>query len=378
MNLKFWQSGQSKAKNKSATAKKNSAGAKKKSATREWIEAIVFALIAAGLIRTFAVEAYTIPTPSMEKSLMVGDFLFVSKMSYGARMPMTPIAFPLAHNTLPLLKIKSYVDGVQWKYRRLPGFGSIKNNDVVVFNYPMEDWRPVDRRDNYIKRCVGIPGDTLAIRSRMVYINGQAIDRPAGLQHRFVVRTDGSGFNPKTLEKMDVTEGGAFSAHGDFMFNLTEENADKMKQFANVRVLEPYVMPQGEYTEEVFPHHEHYPWNLDSYGPIVIPAKGMRMPLNMHNIHIYRRAIEVYEKQKLEVKDNKVYINDEPADAYTFQMDYYWMMGDNRHNSLDSRYWGFVPEDHVVGKAVFVWLSLDYSKSLFNKIRFSRTFRSIK
>lgn len=363
MNWKFW--------------KRSQAKAKKKSATREWIEAIVFALIAAGLIRTFAIEAYTIPTPSMEKSLMVGDFLFVSKMSYGSRLPITPIAFPLAHNTLPLLGIKSYAEGIQWKYRRLPGLGKIKNNDVVVFNYPMEDWRPVDRRDNYIKRCVGIAGDTLSVRNRVVFINGKAIDQPAGLQHRHVVRTDGSSFNPKTLEKMDVTEGGAISAQGDFMFNLTEENAVKMKQFGNVRMLEPYVMPQGEYTEEIFPHHEHYPWNLDSYGPVVIPSKGMRMPLNINNIHIYKRAIEVYEKQKVEVKGNSIYINDQLADAYTFQMDYYWMMGDNRHNSLDSRYWGFVPEDHIVGKAVFVWLSLDYNKPLFQKIRFGRTFRSI-
>lgn len=239
MNWKFWKRGKAKAK--------------KKSATREWIEAIVFALIAAGLIRTFAMEAYTIPTPSMEKSLMVGDFLVVSKVSYGARLPMTPIAFPLAHNTLPLLKIKSYVDGIQWKYRRLPGLGKIKNNDVVVFNYPMEDWRPVDRRDNYIKRCVGIAGDTLVIRNRVVYINGKAIDQPAGLQHQFLVRTDGSSFNPKTLEKMDVTEGGAFSAQGDFRFNLTEENADKMKQFGNVRMLEPYVMPGACIQRRFFP-----------------------------------------------------------------------------------------------------------------------------
>jgi len=364
MNWKFW--------------KRGTAKAKKKSAVREWTEAILFALIAAGLIRTFAVEAYTIPTPSMEKSLMVGDFLFVSKISYGSRMPMTPLAFPLAHNTLPLLNIKSYSEAVLWKYRRLPGLGEIRNNDVVVFNYPQEDFRPVDRRENYIKRCVGIAGDTLEVRNRLVYINGRAMDAPAGLQHRFLVKTDGSGFNPKTLERMDVTEGGAISAQGDFVLTMTEENAGKMKQFANVRMLEPYALPQGTYTEEIFPHLEHFPWNLDNYGPVVIPAKGLRMPLNAYNIHIYRRAIQDFEKQKLRVEGDVIYINDKPVDSYTFQMDYYWMMGDNRHNSLDSRYWGFVPEDHIVGKAVFVWLSLDYNKPLWNRLRFSRIFRSIK
>jgi len=363
MQWKFWQ-------------KKKSA--KPKSKTREWVEAIVFAVIAATLIRTFMIEAYTIPTPSMEKSLMVGDFLFVSKLSYGPRMPMTPLSFPFAHNTLPIVGTKSYLEWIKLGYNRLPGFGEIKNNDVVVFNYPMEDFRPVDKQDNYIKRCVGIAGDTLEIRDRVVFINGKAVDQPERSQFKYHVKTDGTGFNPKTLEKLDITEGGAISAEGDFLLNLTRENAAKVKGFANVQFIEPYNAPKNYYTEEVFPYTKFYPWNLDNYGPIVLPKKGVAMPLDTNSLNIYRRAIEVYEKNTVDVRDGKIYINGEPTTSYTFKMDYYWMMGDNRHNSLDSRYWGFVPEDHVVGKAVFVWLSLDYNASFFNKIRWSRLFRIIE
>jgi len=363
MNWKFWQ-------------KKKKAG-KPKTKLREWTEAILFAVIAATLIRTFMIEAYTIPTPSMEKSLMVGDFLFVSKLSYGPRLPMTPLSFPFAHNTMPVIGTKSYLEWLSFDYKRWPGFGKIKNNDVVVFNYPMEDFRPVDKQDNYIKRCVGIAGDTLEIRNRVVYINGKAIDQPERSQFKYHVKTDGSGFNPKTLEKLDITEGGAISAEGDFLLNLTEENAGKVKAFANVQFIESYNAPKNYFTEEIFPFTKHYPWNLDNYGPIILPKKGVSMPLDLNNINIYQRAIEVYEKNKVEIRDNKIFINDQEATSYTFQMDYYWMMGDNRHNSLDSRYWGFVPEDHIVGKAVFVWLSLDYNASFLNKIRWSRVMRPI-
>lgn len=365
MNWKFWQ-------------KKSTKNKVVKSKTREWTEAIVFAVVAATLIRTFAIEAYTIPTPSMEKSLMVGDFLFVSKLSYGPRLPMTPLSFPFAHNTMPFLGTKSYLEWIKWEYRRLPGFGKIKNNDVVVFNYPMEDYRPVDKQDNYIKRCVGIPGDTLSIVDRVVHIDGQAIEQPPRAQYKYHVKTDGSGFNPKSLQKMDISEGGPISAEGDFLYNLTVENAEKLKMFNNVKGIEPYNAPVGYYTEDVFPYTEFYPWNLDNYGPIIIPAKGMTMPLDENNINIYQRAIEVYEGNTLEIKDGKFYINGVESDTYTFKMDYYWVMGDNRHNSLDSRYWGFVPEDHIVGKAVFVWLSLDYSASFFDKIRWSRLLRVIR
>jgi signal peptidase I len=350
---------------------------KPKSRVREWTEAIVFAVVVATLIRTFVVEAYTIPTPSMEKSLMVGDFLFVSKLSYGPRMPMTLLAFPLAHNTLPLLGSKSYFDKPSMGYRRLWGFGRIRNNDVVVFNYPMDDTRPVDKRDNYIKRCVAIPGDTLQLIQRSVYLNGKKVEEPTGSQHRYHLRSDGSGFNPLTLRKMDVTEGGQVTAQGDFVFSLTPKNALKMKNFSNVQLMEPYTAPPGMYTEEIFPHSAAYPWNIDNYGPLVIPAAGMTVPLNPDNLCLYRRVIEVYEGNKVEVRNGAVYLNGRLSTSYRFRMNYYWMMGDNRHNSLDSRYWGFVPEDHVVGKAVTVWLSLDYGADLWNKVRWSRLFSSV-
>jgi signal peptidase I len=361
----------------SETSSAQPAHQRRKSKTREWVEAIVFAVVVATLIRTFVVEAYTIPTPSMEKSLMVGDFLFVSKLSYGPRLPMTLLAFPLAHNTMPLVGGASYLEKPSMGYRRLWGFGKIRNNDVVVFNYPMDDTRPVDKRDNYIKRCVGIPGDTLRLADRALYINGRVVDEPRNSQHRYHLQTDGNGFNPLVLRKMDVTEGGQVSVQGDFIYSLTRENAAKMKNFANVTVMEPYTAPAQVYTEEVFPHHMHYPWNIDQYGPVVIPAAGMCMPLDTHNLTIYRRAIEVYEGNTVEVRAGQIWINGKPVDSYTFRMNYYWMMGDNRHNSLDSRYWGFVPEDHVVGKAVMVWLSLDYQEALFSKLRWKRLFRSV-
>jgi len=351
--------------------------ARPKSKTREWLEAVVFAVVVATVIRTFVVEAYTIPTPSMEKSLMVGDFLFVSKLSYGPRMPMTWISFPFAHNTMPLVGGPSYLEKPSSGYSRLWGAGKIRNNDVVVFNYPMDDGRPVDKRDNYIKRCVGIPGDTLRLVDRRLRINSQWVEEPKSSQHRYHIQTDGSGFNPLVLRKMDVTEGGQVTAEGDFIFSLTPSNAVKMKDFANVRLLEPYTAPAGMYTEEIFPHASQFPWNIDQVGPIVIPAKGMVMPLDTHNLPVYRRAIEVYEGNRVEVRNGQIWINGSLAKSYTFRMDYYWMMGDNRHNSLDSRYWGFVPEDHVVGKAVLVWLSLDYSADWLNRIRWNRLFRSV-
>ena len=352
-------------------------GPRSKSKTREWLEAVVFAVVVATLIRTFVVEAYTIPTPSMEKSLMVGDFLFVSKLSYGPRLPMTWLSFPFAHNTMPFVGGPSYLEKPSSGYHRLWGGGQIRNNDVVVFNYPMDDARPVDKRDNYIKRCVGIPGDTLRLVDRRLRINSRWVDEPRNSQHRYHVKTDGSGFNPLVLRKMDVSEGGQVTAEGDFIFSLTPSNAVKMKDFANVRLLEPYTAPAGMYTEEIFPHASQFPWNIDQVGPIVIPAQGMVMPLDTHNLPVYRRAIEVYEGNQVEVRNGGVWINGKPVTSYTFQMNYYWMMGDNRHNSLDSRYWGFVPEDHVVGKAVMVWLSIDYSADWLNKVRWSRLFRSV-
>ena len=351
---------------------------KKKSKTREWVDAIVFAVIAATIIRTFFIEAFTIPTSSMEKSLLVGDFLFVSKVNYGARIPNTPLAFPFAHHTLPMTtNTKSYLEWIKLPYYRLPGFAKIKNYDVVVFNYPMEDFRPVDKQENYIKRCIAIPGDTLQINNAQVSINGKQLELPEYSQFYYGVRTDGSSFNPMILQSMDVTEGGSGGAPGQFGFFLTRSNAEKIKSFQNVLDVQPMFKPKGFFDSNLFPNDSRRNWNVDNYGPVIVPKRGMTMHLDSNNISIYRRVISVYEHNKLEEKDGKIFINDKETNSYTFQMDYYWMMGDNRHNSADSRYWGFVPQDHIVGKAVFVWMSWDTNGKFFNKIRWKRLFRFI-
>ena len=353
---------------------------KKKSMGREWADAIIFAVIAATLIRTFFIEAYTIPTSSMEKSLLVGDFLFVSKVSYGARIPNTPLSFPFAHHTLPFTDdTKSYLEWIKLPYYRLPGFGKIKNNDVVVFNYPMEDFRPVDKQENYIKRCVAIPGDTLQVKESTLYINNKMAEKPQKMQFRYHIVTDGTGFNSRSITELGITEGGPLDVPGEFAMLLTAENAEKIKQFANVKSVEPYIEnPKSIDTMSMYPHDRNFPWNVDNYGPIVIPKEGATVEITPKNIALYARLIEVYEHNKLEIKDNSILINGTVANTYTFKMDYYFMMGDNRHNSADSRFWGFVPVDHIVGKGVFVWLSLDANETnIFKKIRWNRVFSFI-
>ncbi len=379
----------------------------KKSAGREWADAIIFAVIAATIIRTFFIEAYTIPTSSMEKSLLVGDYLFVSKMSYGPKIPNTPIAFPFAHHTLPLTEFtKSYVEWIRLPYYRFPGLRTIDNNDVVVFNYPDGDtvalqmqnrsyyamvremgrdfvWRnydvvarPVDKRENYIKRCVGIPGDSLQIIDGEIFINGQLLPFPDDVQFNYQVVTDGSPLHTRVLERFDITD--AFQrSQSEYIMALTEEKADQLSQLGSVRQVRKISKPATYHETHIFPFHENYPWNEDNFGPIYIPERGATIEINADNIMLWDRIIEVYEGNTLDVRDGRVYINGEVADTYTFQMDYYWMVGDNRHNSADSRYWGYVPEDHIVGRAMFVWLSLDKNKSFLNRIRFNKTFRTI-
>ncbi len=389
----------------------------KKSGTREWADAIVFAVIAATIIRTFFIEAFTIPTSSMEKSLLVGDYLFVSKLSYGAKLPNSPLSFPFAHHTLPLTEsVKSYLEWIKLPYYRLPAFTKIKNNDVVVFNYPDGDtvviqhqnqsyyqlardygrdviWnnpdleivsRPVDKRENYIKRCIGIPGDTLEIIDQIVYINSKKADLPNFSQFSYTVVTDGTYLSEKTLEKMDITDpiypNPAFPFAFDVM--LTHENAKKIEQFDFVKQVLPNIKPKGyeHYRKSmpIIPHHPSFGWTEDNFGPLFIPKKGSVISLTPENIIIYTRAIETYEGNQVNIQGDKIFINGEQADSYTFKLDYYFMMGDNRHNSADSRFWGFVPEDHIVGKAVLVWLSLDANKSFVNKVRWNRLMNTIK
>jgi len=352
----------------------------KKSATREWADAIVFAVVAATLIRTFLIEAYMIPSGSMERSLLTGDFLFVSKINYGPRLPMTPVAFPFAHHTMPVTGTKAYWDGFQMDYRRLPGLQKIKRNDVVVFNYPMEADapynRPVDKRENYIKRAIGMPGDTIAIVDAQVYVNGKKGVTPVEGQLMYEVTTDGTDINRDRINDMRI-EGGQTNQPNQYIFYLTPSLASTIKGWANVKEIKPIILPKNtpEPTQDIFPQGSD--WNHDNYGPIIVPHQGWTVQLDEESASFYERAITIYEGNTFEKKDGSYYINGDKADHYTFKMNYYWMMGDNRHNSLDSRFWGFVPEDHIVGKALFVWLSLDDKGSFLDKIRWNRIFMGI-
>lgn len=352
----------------------------KKSFAREWADAIVFAVVAATLIRGFILEAYVIPSGSMEKSLLVGDFLFVSKLSYGPRVPMTPIAFPFAHHTMPLVGGKAYIEAVKIPYKRLPGFQKIERNDVVVFNFPMEADapynRPVDKRENYIKRAVGIPGDTISMFEGQIFIGNEEGYNPPQAQLDYLVYTDGSGLNLNRLHDLRI-ESYPNQVEPYILF-LTEENKKLVESWDNVRSVIPNIRPNGTPEIGIFPNNQKYAWNLDNFGPFVIPSKGMTIKLDETNYEIYERAIRVYEGNEITMESGIISINGERTQNYTFKMDYYWMMGDNRHNSEDARIWGFVPEDHIVGKAQFVWLSIDEKGSFFDKVRWNRIFMKIK
>lgn len=352
----------------------------KKSFAREWADAIVFAVVAATLIRGFILEAYVIPSGSMEKSLLVGDFLFVSKLSYGPRVPMTPIAFPFAHHTMPLVGGKAYIEAVKIPYKRLPGFQKIERNDVVVFNFPMEADapynRPVDKRENYIKRAVGIPGDTISMFEGQIFIGNEEGYNPPQAQLDYLVYTDGSGLNLNRLHDLRIE---SYSNQVEpYILFLTEENKKLVESWDNVRSVIPNIRPNGTPEIGIFPNNQKYAWNLDNFGPFVIPSKGMTIKLDETNYEIYERAIRVYEGNEITMESGIISINGERTQNYTFKMDYYWMMGDNRHNSEDARIWGFVPEDHIVGKAQFVWLSIDEKGSFFDKVRWNRIFMKIK
>lgn len=349
----------------------------RKSAVREWVDAIIFAVIAATIIRTFLIEAYTIPTPSMEKSLLVGDFLFVSKVSYGARVPMTPLSFPFAHNTLPVTGGKSYLEWIKIGYHRLPGFGSVKRGDCVVFNWPAENQgRPVDKKENYIKRCIAIAGDSIAMREQQVYVNGKLTPLPEFSQSSYHVITDGTGFSKQAMERLDITDGDQMS-QVEYNMHMTRKAAAEMKSFGNVKLIEANRVPDGNFQDFIFPYDNRLGWNVDNFGPLLVPSKGLTIELNQNTLPLYRKAIAEYEHNQLEERNGSIFLNGQPATSYTFKMDYYFMMGDNRHNSEDSRFWGFVPEDHIVGKAVLIWMSWDSNASLLHKVRWRRLFNSI-
>lgn len=353
-----------------------------KSELRNWFEAILFAVIAASLLRTFLIEAYTIPTSSMEKSLLVGDFLFVSKLAYGPRVPMTPVAVPLVHHTIPGTKKKSYSEIIKLPYHRMKGLVKVKRNDCVVFNWPAEKLgRPVDKKENYIKRCVGISGDTIQIVNGQLTVNGEKHREPKGMKKQFFyyIKTRGSGLNLKNLyKKFDVTEGSNYGyAKNNYLLTLTDSVSSSISKSKNVVEIKRKIEKEDLY-DYIFGNNNKRTWSSDNYGPIIVPKKDQIFKISINNIDLFEDIISIYEKNDLKVIDSLIFINGMPASEYKFKQNYYWMMGDNRHNSADSRFWGFVPENHIVGKALFIWMSWDKNAKGFNKIRWKRLFRSVK
>ena len=399
----------------------------------EWVDAIVFALVAVYIINLFIFQMYKIPTPSLEKSLLVGDYLMVNKLSYGPRVPNTPLSFPLVQNTLPIINTKSYIEWPHWGYKRLKGLGQVKRNDIVVFNYPAGDtvalkspsnedyyytvrrygrervwsdkdkfgdivYRPVDRRENYVKRCIGMPGDSLQIINNEVYINGTDLPLPKNAEFNYFVETQGNFLNERQFRTLDVSVDDQYLLNNRFQnidyvfeevgiekndegsFNpvyripLTKSALQKLEKNGWARSI--HIEPDNIGDSDIYPYVDSLKWSRDNYGPIWIPRKGATVELNEINLALYSRCIVAYEGNTLEKKDNQILINGSQATTYTFKYDYYFMMGDNRHNSQDSRSWGFVPEDHIVGKPILIWLSTDKDRSLFDGgIRWNRIFR---
>ncbi|MCB4799468.1 signal peptidase I [Neotamlana laminarinivorans] len=361
-----------------------------KSGSGEWTSSILFAIVAATIVHTYFIQPFTIPSSSLEKSLLVGDFLFVSKFHYGARVPNTTVAAPMVHDTIPVIKKKSYLfddhkDSKSWKnllqlpYLRIPGFEKIERNDIVVFNQPADTlldmnnfhpdrnyYKPIDKKTNLVKRCVGVAGDTLEVRDGFVYINGKKNELPdrAHLQFSYFVQPKTSQFNPKFLkDRYDITDGFTIiNNQNTYYFSaISDEALAKFKNNPNVVSITPNIKEKGMRDPGIFPHDPNYNWNVDQFGPLYIPEEGKSIEITIDNLPLYKRAITEYEGNTLSVNGNQILINGEVANSYTFKQNYYWMMGDNRHNSIDARAWGFVPFSHVVGKPVFIWMSWDGS-----------------
>ena len=404
-----------------------------------WVDAIVFALVAVYFINLFFFQNYVIPSSSLEKSLLTGDYLFVSKVSYGPRIPETPLTMPLTQHTLPVLGCKSYLEWPHWDYRRVKGLGNVKLNDIVVFNYPsgdtivsneqyqaadyymmcysfgsqilqstpdftkmtpqqQYDWyekeynvgreyivenagtfgkissRPVDRRENYVKRCVGLPGQTLQIKNRIIYLDGKPNKEPDNVQYTYYIELL-QPIPDDMMKDLGISMEDLTSLNQNGYMPLTSRAVKALSSRKDI--VKSIRLNTDASTSDLYPLNGNTGWTRDSYGPIWIPKKGATVKLNMKNIAVYERPIRVYEGNDLQVKGGKIYINGKQTDQYTFKMDYYWMMGDNRHNSADSRYWGFVPEDHIVGKPIFIWWSSDPDRHGFSGIRWNRLFRMV-
>jgi signal peptidase I len=376
----------------------------------EWIAILILAVVCSFSIKVLFVEAYKIPTPSMEETLLAGDYIFVSKLAYGPRLPQTPLAIPFYHNKLPSGK-KSYSERMKMPHKRLAGFSKVKRNDVIVFNFPEGDTmvvqypgqnyyslvrqygrdyilsefeiitHPVDKRENYIKRCIGVPGDTIQIYNGEVRVNGESKPALPLQKFKYYVSTTGDPLPDTLLDslkilKSSVTYNPVNSLH---VLYLAAENLESLKSYPTVRSVKKYSEPTLSFqNQEIFPHSTDYRWTGDNFGPLKVPSRGDTIPVNTLSLPLYQRIIEVYEQNDLEVREGDIYLNDQLASHYVIQMEYYFVMGDNHHNSADSRYWGFVPEDHLLGKAVNVWFSLEPDKSILEGLRKERIFKSIK
>ncbi|MGN8824939.1 signal peptidase I [Segatella copri] len=408
-----------------------------------WVDALVFALVAVYFINLFFFQNYVIPSSSLEKSLLTGDYLFVSKVSYGPRIPETPLTMPLTQHTLPLVNVKSYVEWPHWDYRRVKGLGNVKLNDIVVFNYPAGDTlcneeryqandyyqmvysigdqileqngqqqdvrvlnplqqrhyfekvyaagrnyilnmpgeygdiisRPTDRRENYVKRCVGLPGQTLQIKNRIVYLDGKANKEPDNVQYTYKMKLKGE-FPIDLADELGITNEDLLMYNQSGVIPLTKKAYLALK--ANKNLVESISINADAIYGDLYPLNAYTGWTRDNYGPVWIPKKGKSIQLNLKNLPIYERCIKVYEGNDLKVdSQGNIFINGKLAKSYTFKLDYYWMMGDNRHNSADSRYWGFVPEDHIVGKPIFIWWSHSPDHPGFSGIRWNRLFNFV-
>lgn len=370
-----------------------------KSSNGEWVSSIIFAIIAATIVHTYFMQPFVIPSSSLEKTLLVGDYLLVSKFHYGARTPMTTVGAPMLHDSIPKIHTKSYLSKPQLPYFRLPGFQKIKRNDIVVFSWPVDTLidirpgsmygsvrKPVDKKSNYVKRCVGMPGDSLEVRDGYVYINGVQNDLPdrAKIQFSYLVETRKEIPRSTFISRYNITDGTQRIKGGYFIAAASDEAITRLKNHPDVVSIEPYKAKEGEAVEGNFPESPIYKNNRDFFGPIYIPEEGKTVAITPETIPFYKRIIEVYEgyemgkERSIEVSGTQVLLNDSPITEYTFEQNYYWLMGDNRHNSQDARAWGYVPHNHVVGKPVFVWFSLDANKKGFlNSIRWDRVFTTV-
>ncbi len=385
----------------------------KRNALLDWLDAVIFAVVVVTFINTFFFQAFKIPSSSMESSLLTGDHLFVSKLAYGPKLPQTPLTIPFTHNVIA--GKESYSTLIQNEYKRLKGFGEVETGDYVVFafphgdtvltKFPADDYytvkrtigreaairnygplkvRPSDKKDHYVKRCVAVAGDTLEIVNGRVYVNSQAQEIWPGVQNSYTVVTNGQRINPVMLDKIGLNTSELYfdqSLPGYPSMPLTAEMLEEVKGISTVTAVEenidtyPPDYPDSYVT--IFPFSPGYGWTRDDFGPIWIPKKGETVELTIADLPLYERIISTYEGNDLKVLDGKIYINSEEAQTYTFKQDYYFMMGDNRHNSLDSRYWGFVPEDHIVGKPALIWLSIDGNKKFPKNIRWRRFFKFV-